>query len=195
MQLNATHLFELPFRGFHNAESWWTAYFTMLVLWGSAHGKPVVLPSYLSDLNGNLTEASTVSFSGATHSDLVADARLHGEPFGITDWPNEFLHLRPDVTFLRSLEDRKVLFVETKTIGASIRGNVDLYANLAAFLRCQGWSVEFYYLLSVGHEEAEDWPLLATASASIIKWEDVFGVAEKSPFGCLLGELLSKYRG
>lgn len=193
MELNATYLFEKPFRRFHSAEPWWTAYFTMLVLWGEAKSRPIVLTSYRADERGDLSKYGTVSFSGATYGNVVADARLYGEPFGLDEWPNEYLHLRPDVTYIKSHEQRRVIFVETKTIGASVQGNVELYGKLVEFLRQAGWSVELYYLLSVGHEETKDWFSLAEASANIITWEDVFVSAVGSPFEELFGEPLSKY--
>lgn len=193
MESNATYLFEKPMRAFHNAESWWTAYFSMLVFWRNANNRALELPHYISDANGNLTKAGIVSFAGATYANLVCDARLHGEPFSISGWPNEFLHLRPDVTHIRSLAKRRVVFVETKTIGASVKGNVKLYSNLVAFLRSCGWSVELYYLLSMGHEEQKDWARLAVVGASIICWEDVFDGAKDTPLGQLFGEPLSNY--
>ena len=193
MALNATYLFQKPYRGFHNAESWWTAYFTMLILWGNENDSPITLKSYRTDADGNLTQSGSVSFSDATYGNLIADARLHGEPFGISQWPDEYLHLRPDVTFLRSQEDRKVTFIETKTIGANAKGNVELYSRLANFLVSNGWEVELYYLLSEGHEATKDWPALQVNSASIIKWEDVFKAAAPSPLGKLFGVPLINY--
>ena len=227
MPLNATYLFEKPYRKFHNAEPWWTAYFTMesrqnnlsnwpfpslaaprtadeywigycgalpmLVLWGTSQQTPIQLKSYCTDKSGNLSEVGIVPFAGATYSNLIADARLNGEPFGLSEWPNEYLNLRPDVTSLRSLESRQVAFIETKTIGASVRGNVTLYARLVDFLRSEGWTVELYYLLSVGHEEPRDWPMLAASSAAILLWEGVFEAASGSPFGELFEEPLANY--
>ncbi len=193
MATNATYLFEKPYRKFHNAESWWTAYFTMLVLWRSSSNNPLELPWYLSDKNGNLNLKGSVSFDAASYRNMVADARLYGEPFGLSEWPNGFLNLRPDVTFLKSSDRREVVFVETKTIGAKAQGNVALYARLRDFLRSKGWSAELYYLLSEGHEELSDWPILEAAAASIILWEDVFKATAGSPFGELFAEPLSNF--
>lgn len=165
----------------------------MLVHWSAANNKGLELPCCISDASGNLSETGIVSFRGASYANLICDARLHGEPFDVSDWSNEFLHLRPDVTYIRSLAERRVVFVETKTIGASVKGNVELYSRLVEFLRGCGWSVELYYLLSVGHEEQKDWARLATVGASIIRWEDVFDAAKETPLGQIFGEPLSNY--
>lgn len=193
MGQNATYLFEKPFRRFHNAEPWWTAFFTMLVLWRETQHESLVLPSYNSDQLGQLTKKCSISFAGASYANLVADARLNGEPFGIGRWPNEYLNLRPDITYIKSKEHREVVFVETKTIGASVQGNIELYEGLIGFLRQEGWAAEFYYLLSLGHEQTRDWSLLADVSANVITWEDVFSAAKGSPFSDLFGEPLAKY--
>lgn len=193
MTTNATYLFEKPFRKFHNAESWWSSFFTMLVLWRSSRSNPLCLPWYLSDKNGKLIAKGRVSFDGASYSNMVADAGLFGKPFGLSEWPKDFLNIRPDVTFLKSPEKRQVIFVETKTIGEKVQRNVALYARLTDFLINQGWSAEFYYLLSYGHEGVSDWPVLEASSANIILWEDVFRAAVDSPFGGLFSEPLTNY--
>ena len=193
MTSNATWLFARPAPNFHNAEPWWTAWFSMLLLWGAVQGRPQMFPWCTTDAEGNLIPAGTVSFAGARYDTLVADARLRGEPFGIAEWPNDFLDLRPDLTFIRPGAARQVVFVETKTIGASVKGNVGRYAELVAWLEGQGWTAELYYLMSAGHEALNDWKLLAEAGARILRWEDVFEAAAETPFGALFGEPLANY--
>lgn len=192
-KLNATNLFEQPSRSFHNSESWWTAYFTMLLLWSEAHRTPIDLPWYDVDHQGELSRGGTVSFSGVTYRNLIVDASLRGEPFGITDWPNEYLNIRPDIAYIKSNCPRQAVFIETKTIGANVRRNIGLYANFSDYLRRNGWDVDFYYLLSNGYEEDTDWALLSANNSKVIIWEDVFMAATETPFGTIFGESLEKY--
>lgn len=191
--MNATYLFEKPYRKFHNSEPWWSAYFTILALWMSSKDTPLSVPVYEARGNGLLDAVDVIDFSGANYANLIADARLHGELFDIENWPNEFLHLRPDITFFRSLEKKKIVFVETKTIGASVQGNIANYPRISRFLEDCGWCVELIFLLSKGHEQISDWELLANHSARIITWEDVFDKAIGTPFEEILGGNLNNY--
>jgi hypothetical protein len=102
------------------------------------------------------------------------------------------LGLKPDVWILRR-EDRQVVFVETKTIGASIARNHLLYLRVLSHLRDVGWSAELYYLLSHGHECQADWPLIEQSGLAVILWEDVLRTTLGTPFETLFDEDLSIY--
>ena len=43
---NATYLFELPGRRYHSSESWWTSFFSMLLLYRSRNDPQWALPTY-----------------------------------------------------------------------------------------------------------------------------------------------------
>jgi hypothetical protein len=195
---NATYLFqksdEERQRKFYSSESWWTAFFTILALWKEKQNDSLELPWYGSNkaVEGGVG-VGIVSFKGITYQNMAADARLNGQLFNVSDWPNDFLHLRPDVTFIKSESEREVIFIETKTIGATAQKNIRLYESLLNYLRSKDWKAEMYYLISKGHEDEADWMKLEKASACIIIWEDVFKVASSSCFEDIFPESLLHY--
>lgn len=193
MNPNATYLFEKPRREFHNAELWWTSYFTLFSFWASSSGYLLVLPTYCYSAGDRLEENGKLSLEKCNYQSTVVDGKLRGDVFGMKDWPNRFRDLKPDVTIIHSRESREVSLIEVKTIGASVKGNALLYADLRdRLLECQ-WRVGLYYLLSRGHEENGDWPVLRNIRASIILWEDVLQKAIDTPFENVFGEPLQKY--
>jgi hypothetical protein len=180
---NATYLFIEPSREFRNAESWWTALFSMTLLWETAQGRAFALPWYTADSEGNLSLSGEVRFDGATYSKVVVGGRLRGKEFGIENWPGQFFDLRPDVVIFDGNGKKNVKFVEVKTVGASVAGNILTYSGLAGFLRAEGWEAEVYYLLSVGHEaDKTDWPKLHEHESRVIKWEDSLRHIAATPF-------------
>lgn len=195
MTKNSTYLFERPRRDFRNAESWWTAYFSMLVLWEVSQGREIELPWYRSDPTGNLSISGSVKFEGASFSNVVVDGKLKGAAFSITPWPDQFLDLRPDVTILDPSRGKAVTFVEVKTIGASVARNIYPYDDLVKFLRDNGWVSDVYYLLSEGHEAESDWKKLCECESRILKWEDVLRKAVGTPFGELFDLNFEDYTG
>src|SRR5437867_5175211 len=115
---NATHLFQLPERRYHSSESWWTSFFSMLLLYRSRKDPQWALPTYLCR-GGLPVEPGTFAPGRLDPSMLFVEAPLSANPFRLLSWPEEFLQLKPDLCILRrSL--RQVVFIEVKTIGASI---------------------------------------------------------------------------
>ncbi len=191
--VNATYLFEKPLRKFHHSESWWTAWFAMLLIWGNKNNRPVTLPAYCIKDGLPVEHRKNACFAGATYGTLVAEAPISGEIFSIDAFPDEYFNLRPDLTFIKRGGERFVAFVEVKTIGSGIRRNIALYDGLGNYLNGAGWAVDFYYLLSRGHEQPAELKLLEDTSARIIFWEDVFAYAENTPYGDLFEDSLAQY--
>jgi hypothetical protein len=188
---NATYLFELPARRYHSSESWWTAFFSMLILYRSRQEPQWSLPAYVSRAGCPL-EKGTFAPGRLGLANLIVEAPLSENPFSLTSWPNEFLQLKPDVCILRR-EERHVVFVEVKTIGASVARNHSRYLKICEHLRQSGWSAELYYLLSHGHECVGDWPLIENDGVRVILWEDVLRAAIGTPLGEIFDQSLSEY--
>jgi hypothetical protein len=123
---------------------------------------------------------------------LFVEAPLSANPFRLSSWPEEFLLLKPDVCILRRSQ-RETVFVEVKTIGASIARNHTRYLRARDHLRRSGWAAELYYLLSHGHECPGDWPLIERDEVRVILWEDVLRAATETPLGELFDESLRAY--
>ena len=83
------------------------------------------------------------------------------------------------------MEDSRVnssnMFVEVKTIGASIARNQARYLKIRDHLRQAGWSAELYYVLSRGHECVGDWSLIENDGVHVLLWEDILREALATP--------------
>ncbi|MBK7002427.1 MAG: hypothetical protein IPH35_21490 [Rhodoferax sp.] len=190
---NATWFFEKPSRGFHNAEAWWTSFFTIFAFYMARSGKGILLPVFKVNESNDLVPESSIDLSGMTYENTVVDARLRKEVFGLPDWPNQFNDIKPDITVLRSGASASVIFIEVKTIGTSVKRNALLYPALREHMRSLGWESELYYLMSKGHEEITDWPVLRDTDSKILRWEDIFAKTAGTPFENMLGESLPTY--
>ena len=188
---NATYLFEQQGRRHHSSESWWTSFFSMLVLYCSRQDMRWSLPTYVCR-GGKPIESDTFSPGRLGFANLVVEAPLSENPFLLESWPNEFLQLKPDVCIIRP-EERHAVFVEVKTLGASVARNHSRYLNIREHLRRSGWSAELYYLLSHGHECVGDWPLIEHDQVRVILWEDVLRAAAGTPSAEIFDQSLSAY--
>ncbi len=190
---NATWLFIRPSVDFHNAELWWTSLFTIFAFSEVQSKGKFSLPAHAVNEAGELSRAKVIDMSMMTYQNTVVDGRLRKDVFGLSEWPNQFLDLKPDITIIPSKNERTVLFIEVKTVGTSVKRNALLYQALRDYMRGLGWSAELIYLMSKGHEEPSDWAVLRNTDALVFTWEDVFLQAQGTTFENLLGEPLHSY--
>lgn len=185
---NATYLFEQPERYLKNSESRWTAIAQIALMYFSSNEPGKKLPVYESDKDGYLTKKEKVfQISGFTFLNTVCECGLRKEIFGIQNFDNRFLQVKPDILY-RDKDKKRVVFIEVKTLSESVSRNISLYDELCEYLvdKC-GWKTDLYYLLSHGHEKKQDWRLLADKGSSIILWEDLFKIVADSPIANLVG--------
>jgi hypothetical protein len=193
MPQDATYLFEKPNCNFHNSESWWSGFFSTLLLYLACNRSATTIIPTKTLRKGSFHEAPGLNIRNLRFQNVVVEGRLSKHSFGLPDWPDDFADLKPDVTIVYRDIHRAVL-IENKTIGASIAPNVDKYLQLRDYLRrdCQ-WEAELYYLISCGHETHRDWELIADYSLALILWEDVLRIAADTPFGEIFGLDLREY--
>lgn len=189
---NATWFFEKPSRNFHNAEVWWTSFFTIFAFYMARSGKGITLPVFKVNKSTDLVPDSRIDLGGLTYENTVVDARLRKEVFGLPDWPNQFNDIKPDITVV-SKSSTSVILIEVKTIGTSVKRNALFYPALRDHMRSLGWKSELYYLMSEGHEETSDWPILQKTASNVLRWEDIFELSVGTPFENMLGESLPTY--
>lgn len=180
--LNATYLFEQPARHRHNSESWWNAFFSLLMLYLAKTNPSFSLPIYTYTTAAGYRKVGDLVSKAFSFATMAVEAPLSAKAFGLAAWPVEFLGLKPDLSILEP-DRQHVLFIETKTIGATVAQNVALYGQVCAHLRQNGWDVDLCYLLSHGHEAQRDWPLIEQHALRIIMWEDVLRAAIDTPLG------------
>jgi hypothetical protein len=190
---NATWLFIKPSRHFHSAEAWWTSLFTIFSFYMSREGKNLSMSTYRVSESNQLVSDSKIDLCSMQYENTVVDAVLRKETFGLTEWPNEFGQISPDITIVGLGDQKSVVFIEVKTVGESVKRNLKLYHELRDYLRSIGWKSDLYYLMSEGHEIPSDWQKLRDADARILKWEDMFRLAAGTPFDGLLGRSLQQY--
>lgn len=192
---NATYLFEQPERYLKNSESRWTAIAQIALMYFSSNEPGKKLPVYESDKDGYLTEKEkSFQISDFTFLNTVCECGLRGEIFDIQEqnFDNRFLQVKPDILY-RDKDNKRVVFIEVKTLSESVSRNIGLYDDLCKYLRKCGWKTDLYYLLSHGHEKKQDWRLLATKESNIILWEDLFEMVAGSPIANLVGHSLGDY--
>jgi hypothetical protein len=140
-----------------------------------------------------LIPESLLNLGDMSYQNTVVDARLNKEVFGISEWPNQFSDIKPDITLLNLSAAKSAVFIEVKTIGTTVKRNARLYLELRDHMRKIGWQSDLFYLMSEGHEEESDWPELQEIDSRILLWEDVFKQSAGTPFEPLFGEDLLGY--
>lgn len=163
----------------------------MLLLYRTRKDPQWTLPTYTYS-GGYSVDSAPFQPGRLSLADLIVEARLSKIPFRLEGWPDRFLNLKPDVCILKA-DVCQATFIEVKTIGASIAKNHCLYLEARDHLRTLGWSADFYYLLSHGHEHHRDWPLIENGEVRVMHWEDVLRAATDTPFGELFDHPLTEY--
>jgi hypothetical protein len=121
--LNATHLFEKPARDRHNSESWWSAFFSLVLLYRARTDPPLSLPIYTYTAAAGYRTVGYFPAKGFSFATAAVEAPLSATAFGLAAWPIEFLGLKPDLSVIEP-ERQHALFIETKTIGGSVAQKV-----------------------------------------------------------------------
>jgi len=154
--------------------------------------RKISVPVYKSDDEGYLTKKGVLSISGFSCHNTVCESGLRGENFSINNFDKRFVYIRPDILHIDE-NNRKVMLIEVKALSESVARNIELYQDLYEYLRACSWNCNLYYLLSHGHEEQQDWPLMAKYDSNIIIWEDLFMVMAQTPIANLIGDCLNEY--
>jgi hypothetical protein len=190
--MNATYLFEKPYREFHNSESWWSSFFSLFLLSETQSKAPRSIPVWRYAHPNRFWRSGTFETTNITFSNIVVEGALCGHPFSLSAWPPEYARIKIDLALIR---DRLITLIETKTIGASIARNLLLYGHIANHLTSQGWQTSLYYLISYGHESRNDadWKLISQQELPLFLWEDVFRLASSTALGRSLGVNLDEY--
>jgi hypothetical protein len=188
--MNATYLFQQPFREFHHSESWWSAFFSLFLLDEAQAPTPRRLPVWRYLHRDRYWRSGEFDVAGLHFSNVVVEGSLCARPFDCLSLPQEYRALKVDLVLIR---DRRVTLIETKTIGASIANNLLRYVALTDYLRSQGFEADLYHLLSYGHETRNDWRLISQHKVPFIFWEDVFWLASSTRWSHTLGIDLNQY--
>lgn len=196
---NATYLFNKPCSHFNNAEHWWNAYFSMLVLWLNSQGRPLSLPVYSVGENwGPADTGNKLSFEAATYSNFVAGCGAKPQWFEIENWPtgNNLSQLSPDISF-KNDKGKEYVFIECKKISQrsaeSAKDQLDKYNKLAEIAKKhKDYSSKVYCLVSRGYWD-KYWQIMKEKNVGVLLWEDVLHAAKNTPFEQLLGTWLDKH--
>lgn len=164
---------------FRHAESRWSALAQMVFIWMSKEGGKY-LNVYRSIYNSNpekwLTkndESPQLNLNHWTALNSIVDGQIQ-ELF-----PKEprFSIKKPDITLINQSKDNThITMIEVKTVGASVKDNVNNYQETVKEINTiDGYTCDLYYLMSYGHEDSpKDWKLLEGVKANIILWEELF---------------------
>jgi hypothetical protein len=179
--LNATHLFERPHRYCHNSESWWSAFFSLFLLYQARNHPAFYLPIKRCATDSEFPEIGRLACVGLQFSDVIVENPLNAQSFGLPEWPTTYQGLSPDLTIFERSQ-RRVTFIETKTIGAEIKEEtLHKYLGACEYLGEKGWTASLCFLLSHGYEKPSQWNLIAEHELRVILWEDVLRAVAKEP--------------
>jgi len=174
---NATYLFNQPTGKFHHSESRWSAIAQLAYIWMGNKEKELTTytSTYFSKNTENwLQKRGKLSFDGWDSHNTIVEGKLNNKLFSVDGWSKDYDNISPDIVHIDN-ENSKVIMIEIKTIGSSVKSNLKLYQRVVDTLRDSNkWSCELYYLLSYGHEKNSDWKLLREADAQILLWEELF---------------------
>lgn len=193
---NATWLFIQPSPYFHNSEPWWSALFSILVLHLARRENPPKIP--LRKCVGSPKESFNflgeyLDCSDAKFDEVLVDAKLTQELFSGIDWPDEFRDIRPDIMIHRPKLGR-ITLIENKTVGANLGEQLDRYHEVKEHLSKEGWSVEFFLLISSGYETRKEWRAVEKTETKLILWEDVLRIMDSIEFfRSIIGAPLKSY--
>ncbi len=104
----------------------------------------------------------------------IVEGGLTHTVFGLnkSQWNKDFSNIKPDIVHIG---EERIVIVEVKTIGASVKENMKLYQRLVECLEEHtGRNVSLYYLLSYGHRPNSDWTYLTQYESNILLWEELF---------------------
>jgi hypothetical protein len=193
---NATYLFRNN-DIFSHSESRWNGIMQLASIWmGKHHRKLNTYKSTYESKNNPkewLHKDGVLSFDGWNAHNTVVEGRLNNSFFGIDNWSVDFDNLSPDITHINN-DTKKIVFIEIKTIGSSVKQNIKLYRRMVdALNNSDKWQCELYYLLSYGHEEISDWKILNHNKESVLLWEELFSSILESDLKQYLDENLSQY--
>ena len=100
--MNATHLFEKPYREFHSSESFWSAFFAMFLLGETRASAPRPLPIWRYAGPDKYWVSDKLDLRDITPNGLVVEGSLFGgRPFNLASWPMEYNSLKIDVILIR----------------------------------------------------------------------------------------------
>jgi len=189
---NLTYKFIEPLREYHSSESRWSTILQIALIWLSEFKNEPHVKIYNS-INGELIDTKNIfEIYRWTNENSVVEGKLNGYLFNNNKWANAFLNLSPDVVrFDPKLKE--VIFIEVKTVGASVKKNIELYKELNNYMISCGWRSRLFYLMSHGHEIHSDWQLLQKVNASILIWEELLSLLLNSPIEKLIGSDLASY--
>jgi hypothetical protein len=181
---NATWLFVKPSPNFHNSEPWWSALFSVLVL-HLAHGGAnprIPLRKCVGSPNEKFcTLEESLDCSHIKFDELLVDAKLNQKLFPGIDWPSEFRDIRPDI-MIHQPGNKLMKLIENKTVGADLGDQLERYHDVKGYLNKQGWSADFFLLISAGYEIRREWRNVEETGTKLILWEDILRIMDSIDF-------------
>ncbi|SFV56683.1 hypothetical protein MNB_SV-10-455 [hydrothermal vent metagenome] len=173
---NATYMFEGD-KGFHHSESRWNAIAQLVFEWMNKHNQ--VLNIYESSYHDKTSKEwlkakkeEHLYCSGMNSKNTIVEGCLTSTVFGLkeSEWSKDFSNIKPDIVHIG---EERIVIIEVKTIGASVKENMTLYKRLVDCLQSHTKkNVSLYYLLSYGHRPNSDWTHLK--DSNILLWEELF---------------------
>ena len=80
---NATHLFEKPERHRHNSESWWSAFFSMLLLYEAKTNPSFCLPNYTYSTRFGYREVGKLGAANLCFSSVQVETPISASAFDL----------------------------------------------------------------------------------------------------------------
>jgi len=194
---NATYMFEGD-KGFHHSESRWNAIAQLAFEWMGKHKQVLNIyeSSYQDKTSKEWLKAKKeehLDFSGMNSKNTIVEGGLTSTVFGLkeSEWSKDFSNIKPDIVHIG---EERIVIIEVKTIGASVKENMNLYKRLVECLqKYTQKNVSLYYLLSYGHRPNSDWKHLEKYASNILLWEEFFSKIKDSELATYIHPDLEQY--
>ena len=195
-KMNATYMFEGN-NGFHHSESRWNAIAQLAFEWMGKVENALKLNIYESSYPNKTSKKwlsakdEHLDFSGMNSKNTIVEGGLTRTVFGLNEsqWSKDFSNIKPDIVHIG---EERIVIIEIKTIGASVKENMTLYKRLVDCLeKHTRKDVSLYYLLSYGHRPNSDWTHLK--DSNILLWEELFCKIKDSELAPYIHPELGRY--
>ncbi len=175
---NATYLFNQPSERFHHSESRWSSIAQLVFEWMGNNDEVLnIYESLYQDKTSKKwlkVKKLHLDFSEMNSKNTIVEGGLTRTVFGLEEsqWHKDFSNIKPDIVHIG---EERIVCIEVKTIGASVKENMNLYKRLVECLQEHiRKNVSLYYLLSYGHRPNSDWKHLENHGSNILLWEELF---------------------
>ncbi len=181
MTKNATYLFEGVTRHTRNSESWWSTFFSQVLIYLAQHPSGADDPPiYTYTRSDGYRTVGRLDTTGLNFRNVFVEPHLSAHTFDLQTWPLDLYRLRPDVLILQDSDPRGYL-CRGEDYRCFNQQDVGTYTRICTHLGANQWTARLIHLLSHGHEMDSDRTMVQERCLPVVLWADVLAAAQHTP--------------